>query len=59
MAFTTLISTDALAQHIKDAAYAIFDCRFELDDPRTVPPFSLEPRAVPRRYLAKRSNPPA
>jgi thiosulfate/3-mercaptopyruvate sulfurtransferase len=33
MAFTTLISTDALAKHIKDAAYAIVDCRFKLDDP--------------------------
>src|SRR5581483_4847538 len=33
MAQTTLISTDVLAKHIKDASYAVIDCRFKLDDP--------------------------
>jgi len=33
MALTTLISTDVLAKHIKDASYAVIDCRFKLDDP--------------------------
>jgi len=32
MAFTTLISTDVLAKHLGDPAYAIIDCRFKLDD---------------------------
>lgn len=32
MAFTTLISTNALALHVDDPAYAIVDCRFRLDD---------------------------
>ena len=32
MAFTTLISTDVLAKHLKDPAFAIIDCRFKLDD---------------------------
>jgi thiosulfate/3-mercaptopyruvate sulfurtransferase len=33
MAFTTLVSTDVLAKHLKDPAFAIIDCRFKLDDP--------------------------
>jgi thiosulfate/3-mercaptopyruvate sulfurtransferase len=32
MAFTTLISTSALASHMDDQAYAIVDCRYKLDD---------------------------
>lgn len=32
MAFTTLISTAALASHMDDPAYAIVDCRYKLDD---------------------------
>jgi thiosulfate/3-mercaptopyruvate sulfurtransferase len=32
MAFTTLISTAALALHLDDPAYAIVDCRAKLDD---------------------------
>jgi thiosulfate/3-mercaptopyruvate sulfurtransferase len=32
MAFKTLISTAALAQHLDDRAYAIVDCRAKLDD---------------------------
>jgi thiosulfate/3-mercaptopyruvate sulfurtransferase len=32
MAFTTLISTGALALHIDDPAFAVVDCRFKLDD---------------------------
>src|SRR5580704_10213396 len=32
MAFTTLISTDALALHLGDDAFALIDCRFKLDD---------------------------
>ena len=32
MAFTTLISTAALALHMDDPAYAIVDCRAKLDN---------------------------
>jgi thiosulfate/3-mercaptopyruvate sulfurtransferase len=32
MAFTTLVSTDVLARHLNDPAFAIVDCRFRLDD---------------------------
>jgi len=32
MAFTTLIDTKALAGHLADPAFAIVDCRFNLDD---------------------------
>jgi thiosulfate/3-mercaptopyruvate sulfurtransferase len=32
MAFTTLISTEVLAKHLEDPAFAIVDCRFRLDD---------------------------
>ena len=32
MAFTTLISTAALASHLDDPAFAIIDCRYKLDD---------------------------
>ena len=32
MAFTTLISTDALALHANDPAFVIVDCRYKLDD---------------------------
>jgi thiosulfate/3-mercaptopyruvate sulfurtransferase len=32
MAFTTLISTDVLAAHLDDPAFAIVDCRYKLDD---------------------------
>ena len=32
MAFTTLVSTDVLAKHLADPAFAIIDCRFKLDD---------------------------
>lgn len=32
MAFTTLISTEVLAKHLKDSAFAVIDCRFKLDD---------------------------
>lgn len=32
MAFTTLIGTDRLADHVADPAWAIVDCRFNLDD---------------------------
>jgi len=32
MAFTTLISTAALASHMDDPAFAIVDCRYKLDD---------------------------
>jgi thiosulfate/3-mercaptopyruvate sulfurtransferase len=32
MAFTTLISTGALALHIDDPAFMIVDCRYKLDD---------------------------
>jgi len=32
MAFTTLISTSALAMHVDDPAFAIVDCRFSLAD---------------------------
>jgi thiosulfate/3-mercaptopyruvate sulfurtransferase len=33
MAFTTLISTDALAVHLADPEGVIVDCRFKLEDP--------------------------
>ena len=33
MIYTTLISTDELAQHLTDPDWAIFDCRFSLADP--------------------------
>jgi 3-mercaptopyruvate sulfurtransferase SseA len=32
MAFTTLITSAALALHLPDSAFAIVDCRFKLDD---------------------------
>src|SRR6185295_17164023 len=32
MAFTTLISTGALALHMDDPSFAIVDCRYKLDD---------------------------
>jgi thiosulfate/3-mercaptopyruvate sulfurtransferase len=32
MAFTTLISTAALAMHLDDPAFAVVDCRYKLDD---------------------------
>ena len=32
MAYTTLISTGALASHIDDPAFAIVDCRYKLDE---------------------------
>jgi thiosulfate/3-mercaptopyruvate sulfurtransferase len=32
MAFTTLIDTETLARHLTDPAFAIFDCRFKLED---------------------------
>ena len=32
MAFSTLISTAALAMHLDDPAFAIVDCRYKLDD---------------------------
>jgi thiosulfate/3-mercaptopyruvate sulfurtransferase len=32
VAFTTIISTDALALHLDDSAYVIVDCRYNLDD---------------------------
>ena len=32
MAFTTLISTDALAKHLNESSFVIIDCRFKLDD---------------------------
>ena len=32
MAFTTLISTEALAAHLADPAFLVVDCRFRLDD---------------------------
>ncbi len=32
MAFTTLISTAALALHLEDPAYVVVDCRFRLDE---------------------------
>ena len=32
MAFMTLISTDVLAAHVDDPAFAIVDCRYKLDD---------------------------
>jgi thiosulfate/3-mercaptopyruvate sulfurtransferase len=32
MAFTTLITTAALASHMDDPAFAIVDCRYKLDD---------------------------
>src|SRR6266851_2356605 len=32
MAFTTLMSTAALAMHLDDPAFAIVDCRYKLDD---------------------------
>jgi thiosulfate/3-mercaptopyruvate sulfurtransferase len=32
MAFTTLISTDALAKHVNESSFVIVDCRFKLDD---------------------------
>jgi thiosulfate/3-mercaptopyruvate sulfurtransferase len=32
MASTTLITTDVLAKHLRDIAYAIVDCRFKLED---------------------------
>src|SRR5262249_51226266 len=32
MAFTTLISTSALALHLDEEEFAIVDCRFKLDD---------------------------
>ena len=33
MAYTTLITTGELAQHLGDSAFAVVDCRFALDDP--------------------------
>src|SRR5712692_7594182 len=33
MAFTRLISTDALSLYLADADLVIVDCRFKLDDP--------------------------
>ena len=32
MPYTTIISTDALAQHLTDPSFRIVDCRFKLDD---------------------------
>src|SRR5919199_2617875 len=32
MAFKTLMSTDVLAAHLTDTAFAIVDCRYKLDD---------------------------
>jgi len=32
VAFTTIISTDALALHLDDSAYVIVDCRYNLED---------------------------
>lgn len=32
MAFTTLVSTAALALHLDDPAFAVIDCRYKLDD---------------------------
>jgi thiosulfate/3-mercaptopyruvate sulfurtransferase len=34
MAFTTLISTGALALHVDDPAFVVVDCRYKLDDER-------------------------
>jgi thiosulfate/3-mercaptopyruvate sulfurtransferase len=33
MPFTTLIDTASLAAHLDDPAFAVFDCRFKLEDP--------------------------
>jgi len=33
MAFTTLIDTSTLADHLHDSSFALLDCRFTLDDP--------------------------
>lgn len=33
MAYTTIVSTDTVAAHLRDSAWAIVDCRFRLDDP--------------------------
>jgi thiosulfate/3-mercaptopyruvate sulfurtransferase len=33
MKFTTLISTEQLAQHLNDPQWIVFDCRFTLSDP--------------------------
>jgi len=33
MAFTTLIDTSTLANHLHDPSFALLDCRFKLDDP--------------------------
>ena len=35
MAFTTLVSTAALASRLHDPAYVVIDCRFKLDDPES------------------------
>lgn len=32
MAFTTLVSTEVLAKHLRDDAWVVIDCRFKLDD---------------------------
>ncbi len=33
MAYTTLISTEILSEHLEDAAWVVVDCRFNLADP--------------------------
>jgi thiosulfate/3-mercaptopyruvate sulfurtransferase len=33
MAFTTLIDTQMLAEHLDDPGFAVLDCRFKLEDP--------------------------
>lgn len=33
MAYTTIVSIDALKQHLDDPSWVIFDCRFSLKDP--------------------------
>jgi thiosulfate/3-mercaptopyruvate sulfurtransferase len=43
MAFTTLIDTARLAEHLDDPAYSVVDCRWRLDDPSW----------GPREYLAR------
>ncbi len=35
MKFTTLVSPDALAQHLRDPHWAVFDCRFALTRPQS------------------------
>ena len=55
MALTTLIDTKTLADHLADPAFAIVDCRFNLDDERWGERNYLEEH-IPRRRRTRTST---